>query len=409
MLSGDEKRICGIVEKICGIDCRLIRQDELCHLDNPFCRACAQEQKTSKLKCAHMESYAFGQSKKWGGKYEFLCPCGCVFVAAALEEDDALLAGPFLMVEKDDFVDSDLYAMFGKNPKMEKLAENLPYFGYKRVPYLTDMMFALCSFVTRRDSIDINVLETAHMTKNEIYESLYKLKDGIDGQDYPMNTERMLQYYISTGDKENARRAMNEILAHIYFASGGDFSVIKARVIELTVLLSRAAIQGGADVSEIFGINANYISQIISFDNEAELDYWLAHALTRYTGAVFNVAEEKYSKITRDTINFIHKNCVNKLVLNDIADHVKFSVSYVSRVFKEETGENISSYINKVRIERARALLMNPRLSMAEVAEGCGFEDQSYFNKVFKSGCGMTPKQFRQQFDKTFRDYEVNG
>ncbi len=75
---------------------------------------------------------------------------------------------------------------------------------------------------------------------------------------------------------------------------------------------------------------------------------------------------------------------------------MQFSKTYLSRIFKEKTGENISSYINKVRVDRANLLLSDQELSLVDVAALTGFEDQSYFTKVFKSTTGQTPKNIRK-------------
>ena len=103
-------------------------------------------------------------------------------------------------------------------------------------------------------------------------------------------------------------------------------------------------------------------------------------------------------------MDYIRKNYSGKLSLNDIADSVFFSVSYISRIFKSETGENVSSYINKVRIEHAKAVLMGDSIPLVEVAMKCGFDDQSYFNKVFKKLCGCTPTAFRQNKGNIYKD-----
>ena len=82
--------------------------------------------------------------------------------------------------------------------------------------------------------------------------------------------------------------------------------------------------------------------------------------------------------------------------MDGIARHVNFSKTYLSRIFKEETGENISSYINKVRIDRAKLLLADQNISLVDVAALTGFEDQSYFTKVFKAITGQSPKKYRE-------------
>lgn len=69
--------------------------------------------------------------------------------------------------------------------------------------------------------------------------------------------------------------------------------------------------------------------------------------------------------------------------------------SYFSTVFKNATGLSFKEYLNKVRIEESKILLQNTDFSIIDIAVAVGFEDQSYFSKVFKKYTGTTPKQFR--------------
>ena len=70
--------------------------------------------------------------------------------------------------------------------------------------------------------------------------------------------------------------------------------------------------------------------------------------------------------------------------------------SYFSSIFKKEVGVSFSNYLNKIRIEQSKLLLKNTDSSIVEIALEVGFEDQSYFSKVFKNLTKMTPKQYRQ-------------
>ena len=82
--------------------------------------------------------------------------------------------------------------------------------------------------------------------------------------------------------------------------------------------------------------------------------------------------------------------------LETIANIVHLNPSYFSSIFKKEVGVSFSNYLNKIRIEQSKLLLKNTDSSIVEIALEVGFEDQSYFSKVFKNLTKMTPKQYRQ-------------
>ncbi len=186
------------------------------------------------------------------------------------------------------------------------------------------------------------------------------------------------------------------MLGNIFFASGGKFDVIKARVLELIVLLSRAAMEGGADAEEIFGLNYKYLEQIHNFHSADELAMWLSTIMLRFVDCVFNLTDVKHVDVIYKAAEYVRKNYMNKITLEDVAKNVYLSPSYFSKIFKEEMKCNFNAYLNQVRIHVGKELLKNPAIPLVDVALRVGYEDQSYFSKVFKKMTGMSPGKFRE-------------
>lgn len=86
---------------------------------------------------------------------------------------------------------------------------------------------------------------------------------------------------------------------------------------------------------------------------------------------------------------------MEELTLETLADKIYLSPSYLSKLFKKETGENLSVYIQNVRIQQAKLLLRTTDLKTYEVAERVGISDPVYFSRTFKKITGMKPKDFR--------------
>ena len=94
-------------------------------------------------------------------------------------------------------------------------------------------------------------------------------------------------------------------------------------------------------------------------------------------------------------MDYVKANYAQKITLDDIARHVFLSRSYLSSIFKEETGDSLFAYINRVRIGKSKMLLLDSAVNLVDVASLCGFDDQSYFTKVFKKATGISPKKYR--------------
>ena len=91
----------------------------------------------------------------------------------------------------------------------------------------------------------------------------------------------------------------------------------------------------------------------------------------------------------------MRKHYREKIYLEDVAEALKISPTYLSRLFKRETGQNFQDYINEVRVDRAANLLKYSEMSLSEISQYVNFPNQSYFGKIFKKYKNMTPRAYR--------------
>lgn len=106
-------------------------------------------------------------------------------------------------------------------------------------------------------------------------------------------------------------------------------------------------------------------------------------------------ASPKNRETIKNAVHFITENFAYRITLSDAASEAHLNSAYFSSLFKQSTGISFKEYLNLVRIEESKRLLVTTEFSIIDIAIGIGFEDQSYFSKVFKRYTGMTPKQFR--------------
>ncbi|MCY9660919.1 response regulator [Paenibacillus chondroitinus] len=111
--------------------------------------------------------------------------------------------------------------------------------------------------------------------------------------------------------------------------------------------------------------------------------------------------EEKRKGKPKNVIERIHalieQRYAENLQIGDIAKEVYLSSTYMCLLFKQETGETINEFLTKVRIEKAKELLSDPRNKFYEVCFMVGYSDPSYFSKLFKKYVGLTPSAYRDQ------------
>ncbi|MCK9858387.1 response regulator [Paenibacillus sp. ATY16] len=106
--------------------------------------------------------------------------------------------------------------------------------------------------------------------------------------------------------------------------------------------------------------------------------------------------ETQYSAPVKEAIQYLDERMHEPVTMRDIADHLHMNASYFSVLFKEQTGLTFSDYLTRRRVQRAKELLTNTRLSINEIAEKAGYQTAKYFVKVFRSHEGVSPGQYRK-------------
>ena len=104
---------------------------------------------------------------------------------------------------------------------------------------------------------------------------------------------------------------------------------------------------------------------------------------------------EKKNSLIDNVKSYIRESTEFDLGTAHIAAVFHYNKSYLGRLFKQETGMSIASYLHSVRLERAKELLLQSRLPIIEIAARCGFSDVTYFNRVFKAVEKITPTEYR--------------
>lgn len=99
--------------------------------------------------------------------------------------------------------------------------------------------------------------------------------------------------------------------------------------------------------------------------------------------------------LTENIIEYLKENISQTINLEDISKQFSYSLSSIKRIFKEETGSSIIAYLNNLRMEKAKELLRDKRLSIGEIALKVGFANTYYFSNAFKKMWGVSPSKFR--------------
>ena len=116
---------------------------------------------------------------------------------------------------------------------------------------------------------------------------------------------------------------------------------------------------------------------------------------SQINGCQYMKQHQTNNYIVKGIIQYIDENYPSEISLNLLAQKFSISPNYISRLFKEVTGETLFNYLNYVRIEKAKELLRDMQLKMYEIGYKAGFKSPVHFNIVFSKITGLTPKHYR--------------
>jgi len=355
--------------------------------------------------CSVLHLDAARQASRFGGSFVYLCSVGFMHWVSPLFSGGrtvgALVGGPVLAIDRDEAIASIRDA----SPELDEVAaascaDSVPLASAGRVQALAQVLATLAERVSADMPGGFDRTRRITEQQSRISEEIHDMKrrfpsDGaVPG--YPLEKERALLEALRRGDEAGSRRTLNELLGSVFFSSGPNFELVKFRAVELLVLLSRAVIESGNANAELLDDDFRNLQRIQESADQEELADRLNVIVAQFSRRAFSFRAVKHSVALRKAERYIREHFLENPPLHEVAAAAGLSPAYFSTVFKEELGESFSDFISRLKVERAAGLLVGSDLSLADVADSCGFQDQSWFSRVFKRYMGVTPGRFRE-------------
>lgn len=210
--------------------------------------------------------------------------------------------------------------------------------------------------------------------------------------------QRLLLEGIKTGNESIVLKRIQDITAYINGLEHPNMEYLKNFYWGIITYINniRLSVAMASNETRVEGINIVSLHNIISkSENINDLNELLKDVSLSITSKINNYNNRSIKLILRNALDYIHEHYSEQLTLNDVAEHVYVSPSYLSRMFKKELGKNFVDYLNGLRIEKAKELLMDPKYKTYEVAEIVGIPDAHYFSRLFRKYEGISPTEYR--------------
>ncbi|MBE6783980.1 MAG: helix-turn-helix domain-containing protein [Ruminococcaceae bacterium] len=212
----------------------------------------------------------------------------------------------------------------------------------------------------------------------------------------PYSAEIRLLSCVQQGDIESLIAQLENLNSIIVMGRMSDDELMQNKYMAVSVitLATRYAIQGGLNETKAYEFSDRVIKTIDKLTDKNEIFMCIGNEIVKLTEDVKkNKKQPEFSPHIRNCIKYINENISRKISVSEIAEYCRISADYLSQIFKKEIGENLSSYILRQKLEKAKSLLLDG-MSSKEIITEVGFSSQTYFITAFKRFYKMTPSEF---------------
>lgn len=356
--------------------------------------------------CREMYIQAGQRAHQFGEAYVFTCQAELNLITFPLVSRGDLLGtvlmGPFLL----DTPDSSLMSGLVEQYSLSSAASISLYDKLVEVPVITTARANILKRLTEQllEPLLPDAKSFLSSTKKRMYQQarvnetiqIYKDRE----QETDLRTlfaqEEDLLAKVRTGSTDAALQLLDGWIAQIIYAEGGCMERLQAHAASLSVQLARTVIGVGADPGWIMELQTEDFKRIFAAETQDDLTFCLHTILERDMAAAYGTRDAGNQHIRR-ALRYMAEHYHQPITLESTAKEVGLSPNHFSTLFRSSVGIGFREHLCRIRVEESKKLLASTDNSLTDIAVAMGFNDQSYFCKVFKRITGMPPGQFRNQ------------
>lgn len=317
----------------------------------------------------------------------------------AKEQPDFLAIGPF----RDEELSANYFTQILRDSHispseiqpLKYIYEQMPYAHPDAVtsvvkhvlsvyyPEYTEVTPELLQYTKQKRDIDINkelldayTVEHAKDYRNSLFDFLRILK---------------------TGDTPGAQTSLQTLLENARFVHDNSMREYRQMLHSLNSYCHMELLTTDIHPYHIIKQMISTRTKIESLTTMTKLEQMPGEICHKYCLLVKNYANPNYSKQTKDIIDYIRLHLEEELSLNYLAEYFNKNASTLSHSFSKETGISLTKYIHQERIREALRLFNTTDFSVSDVAIMVGYQDFSYFSKIFSGQVGMSPREYKKR------------
>ncbi|MHA6530065.1 response regulator transcription factor [Paenibacillus sp. BAC0078] len=209
---------------------------------------------------------------------------------------------------------------------------------------------------------------------------------------FPVKFSYKLATAMRASQESEAHQLVIDFISEMKKQDGVSQGAVQILGSELWGIITYSLYESGLVLDNLFA-HDQIAKEISSLSGPDQLESWLIDKITRICSSRQWKGSSKHRQIVDFMTSYIHEHYAEELTLAELSDKVFISRNHLSIIFKNFTGETFNNYLTRVRIEKARELLMERNMLVYEVAEQVGYKNIPYFSTLFKKIIGMNPTE----------------
>lgn len=381
-----------------GIECLLLHDDEIY---NPCPGAvhkefCFQKDENLAKYCLNVHNNGAAAAKNGGQCVSYFCPMGLMHWSAPIivngKLEGAFIAGHvFFDKAKENITKqrslSQLHdKILRENPELQDSMLSSLVIDDSRLnslKHILDMM----AIAVSEGKIPLDRVE-------EIKELLAKERHSRRKKKLATEKWQKLAEAVDKNDTMAISYSLDNIIAVLN--TGGNLETEKQELSALIIMLYNKAANKEID-NYLADRCISALSEIDYLESAQDMIEWLKKNLRSLLESANYLPSIKNADMIYSALHYINAHYNERITLQQISDYVHFSPPYFSKIFKKELNSTFTQYLTKVRIEKSKELLADTTIPLSDIPSLVGFEEQSYFTKVFRAVTGISPGKYRDQ------------
>ena len=249
-----------------------------------------------------------------------------------------------------------------------------------------------------------NFVEKEKVFKDEIEKENTMVFLNLDIKD-----EKQIVLFLRLGNMEELEKYINGVFAKL-LCMKVNYKGIQMICAELIGIANRLARNADIDITDLYTNKDIPYDEMQKQETIMDVKNWILAIYQRLTTLMMGIEiKNNYNELTKKAVKYIRKNYDKDISLCQVAEYIGGNSTYLSRVFKEDCEIGFAEYLNQIRVGQAKCLIQQTDIRLKDIVKQVGFNNYTYFFKVFKNIEGITPVEYKEKCKKSKGNEEAFG